>query len=159
MDTFLSRAVTTVNLVLVLGCLAFAQNGEKPQAAVSAKEKALLAGVTETAQWKPADPRVAKAYRELADFYSSQSRFTDAERTYQKRLEFEEDALGRRNPQIIPAITDLARVNFAQMKYARASELYERSLRIMEREYGEQHQKLVPAIDDAAQVLQAESKD
>ena len=87
MDTLLRRIVTTANLVLVLCCLAFGQNGEKPQAAVSAKEKALLAGVTETAQWKPADPRVAKAYRELADFYSSQSRFTDAERTYQKRLE------------------------------------------------------------------------
>src|SRR5260221_1011357 len=110
MDTLLRRIVTTANLVLVLGCLAFGQNGEKQQAAVSAKEKALLAAVTETAQWKPADPRVAKAYREIADFYSSQSRFTDAERTYQKRLQLEEDTLGLANPQINPGITVLAPV-------------------------------------------------
>src|SRR6266446_1124448 len=117
MDTLLRRFVTIAVLVLVLGGLAFAQNAEKAPAAILAKEKALQAAVTETAQWKPADPRVAKAYRELGDFYSSLSRFTDAEKTYQKRLELEEDALGRANPQIIPAITDLARVNFAQMKY------------------------------------------
>src|SRR5258706_14651962 len=109
MDTLLRRIVTTANLVLVLCGLTFGQNGEKQQAAVSAKEKALLAAVTETAQWKPADPRVAKAYREIADFYSSQSRFTDAERTYQKRLGLEDDALGRANPQIIPGMTDFAR--------------------------------------------------
>src|SRR5260370_24703790 len=135
--------------------MAVGGKGEKRQAGVSGKEKALVGGVSETAQWKPAGPRVAKAYRELADFYSSQSRFTDAERTYQKRLELEEDALGRANPQINPAITDLARVNFAQMKYGRASELYERSLRIMEREYCDQEPKLVAAIDAAHQVLQA----
>src|SRR5260370_39602340 len=138
--------------------MAVGGKGEKRQAGVSGKEKALVGGVSETAQWKPAGPRVAKAYRELADFYSSQSRFTDAERTYQKRLELEEDALGRANPQIIPAITDLARVNFAQMKYGRASELYERSLRIMERECGDPDPKLRPAIADAAPRVEADSK-
>src|SRR5580704_8800773 len=117
MDTLLRRIATIANLVLVLGCLAFGQNGEKPQAAVSAKEKALLAAVTETAQWKPVDPRVAKAYRDLADFYSAESRYPEAEKIYQKRLELEEDALGRANPQLIGAVQDLARVNFAQMKY------------------------------------------
>src|SRR5258706_4441562 len=104
MDTLLRRIATTAILVLVLVSLAFGQNGEKPQPAVSAKEKALLASVTETAQWKPADPRVAKAYHELADFYSSQSRFADAERTYPKRLGLQAAALGRANSQLIPGV-------------------------------------------------------
>ena len=122
---------------------------------ISLKEKTLLAAVTETTQWKPADPRVAQAYRELGDFYSSQGRYSEAEKTYTKRLELAEDALGRANPEIITAVNDLARVNFAQMKYARTAELFDRSLRIMEREYGDDDAKLVPQLDDVAQVLQS----
>jgi tetratricopeptide (TPR) repeat protein len=133
------------------------QNIDKPQAAVSKKETALLAAVTDAAQWKPTDSRVAKAYRELGDFYSAESRYPEAEKIYQKRLELEEDTLGRANPQLIGAVQDLARVNFAQMKYARTAELLERSLRILEREYGEQDAKLLPAIEEIGKVLQADS--
>src|ERR1035441_2111048 len=67
------------------------------------------AGYIEAAQWKLTDPRVAKAYRELGDFYSAQSRYPEAEKIYQKRLELEEDALGRANPQLIRAVQDLDR--------------------------------------------------
>src|SRR5437879_2473690 len=130
------RNVPIFGVVLVLGCAAFGQNNsqEKPQAALSQKEKTLLEAVSESAQWKPADPRVPKAYQNLADFYSAQGRYADSEVPYQKRLELEEDMLGRANPQIIPAVNDVARVNFAQMKYALSAEMYERSLRILERE-------------------------
>ena len=37
-----------------------AQGVDKPQAAVPAKEKTLLAAVSDAAQWKPLDPRVAQ---------------------------------------------------------------------------------------------------
>ena len=159
-----SRHVTFVNFVLVLGSATFGQGSpfgqslDKPQAAVSAREKALLATVTESSQWKPTDPRVAKAYEELAGYYASQGRYADAEKPYEKRLELEEDALGRANPAIIPAIADLARVNFSQMKYDRTAELFQRSLRILEREYGDDSVKLVPTLDGVAKVLQAGAK-
>src|SRR5215467_5554495 len=135
----IQRPVTFVSFALVLSCAVFGQGGpDKPQAAISLKEKTLLAAVTESSQWKPTDPRVSKAYRDLGDFYSSQGRYSEAEKSYTKRLELEEDALGRANPEIIVAVNDLARVNFAQMKYARTAELFDRSLRIMEREYGDE---------------------
>ena len=154
----IQRPITLVSLALVLSCATFGQSADKPQAANSLKEKTLLATLTESMQWKATDPRVSKAYKELGDFYASQGRYAEAEKTYTKRLELDEDALGRANPDIIVAVNDLARVNFAQMKYARTAELFDRSLRIMEREYGDQDAKLVPEIDDAAQVLQADSK-
>ena len=127
----IQRAVSPVGLTLVLSCALLAQIPDKLPTSISLKEKTLLAAVTESAQWKPADPRVAQAYRELGDFYSSQGRYGEAEKTYTKRLELAEDALGRANPEIITAVNDLARVNFAQMKYARTAELFDRSLRIM----------------------------
>jgi len=108
--------VTIVNFVLVLSLaefvplshVAMAQGLDKPQAAVPAKEKTLLAAVSDAAQWKPLDPRVAKAHEELADFYSAEGRYADAERVYQKTLELKEDMLGRANPAIIPAVDDVS---------------------------------------------------
>jgi hypothetical protein len=57
---------------------AMSQGLDKPQAALSATEKALLAAVNESSQWKPTDPRVAKAYQDLAGYYASQSRYAEA---------------------------------------------------------------------------------
>ena len=161
--------ITIANFVLVLGYAWFipsealpqalmTQGLDKPQAAVATKEKTLLAAVTEAAQWKATDPRVAKAHQNLADYYSAEGRYADAEKVYQKRLELEEDMLGRANPAIIPAIDDLARVNFAQMKCEQSTELIARELRIMEREYGDNDPKLVPSLEQAARVLQSGSK-
>src|ERR1700751_4179497 len=122
--------LTIVNSVLVLSLVGFgrmeqgalAQGLEKPQAAVPAKEKTLLAAVSEAAQWKPLDPRVAKAHEDLADYYSAEGRYADAEKVYQKTLELKEDMLGRANPAIIPAVDNVARVSFAQMKYEQAAD-------------------------------------
>src|ERR1700722_13826483 len=100
----------------------------------------------------------AAQQKKLADNYSAQGRYADAERVYQKTLELDEDALGRANPAIIPAIDDLARVNFAQMKYDQAAELIARELRIMEREYGDNDSKLVPSLEQTARVLEAGGK-
>jgi tetratricopeptide (TPR) repeat protein len=148
---------TIVPFVLVLGFVGFAraEGPDKPQAA---KEKTLLAAVSEAAQWKPVDPRVAQAHQDLADYYSAEGRYADAEKVYQKTLELKEDMLGRANPAIIPAVDDVARVSFAQMKYDQAADLIARELRIMEREYGDNDPKLVPSLEQVARVLEAASK-
>jgi tetratricopeptide (TPR) repeat protein len=157
--------VTTVNFALVVCFAAFVPTGfawaespDRPQAAVAPKEKTLLAAVTEAAQWKPLDPRVAKAHEDLADYYSAEGRYGEAERVYQKTLELKEDMLGRANPAIIPAVDDVARVSFAQMKYDQAADLIARELRIMEREYGDDDPKLVPSLEQVGRVLEAASK-
>jgi tetratricopeptide (TPR) repeat protein len=156
--------VTIANFVLVLACAAFlrgetiAQSLDKPQAPTTAQEKTLLASVNDAAEWKPTDPRVANAYENLADYYSAEGRYADAERVYQKRLELEEDMLGRANPAIIPAVDAVARVSFAQMKYEQAADFIGRELRIMEREYGDSDPKLVPSLEQLARVLQSASK-
>jgi tetratricopeptide (TPR) repeat protein len=145
--------VTIANFVLVLGCAGFVPSGACSEAPT--QEKTLLAAVSDAAQWKATDPRVAKAHENLADYYSAEGRYADAERVYQKTLELDEDMLGRANPAIIPAIDDLARVNFAQMKYDQAGELMARELRIMEREYGDNDPKLLPSLEQTARVLQS----
>ncbi|HTW67231.1 MAG TPA: tetratricopeptide repeat protein [Bryobacteraceae bacterium] len=161
--------VTIANFVLVLGCAGFlaanaaaqalvTQGIDKTPAAMASREKSLLQAVSDASQWQTKDPRVAKSYRDLADYYTAEGRYADAERPYQKRLELEEDALGRANPAIIPAIDDLARVNFAQMKYDQSADLIARELRIMEREYGDNDPKLVPSLEQTARVLQSGEK-
>src|ERR1700750_1356987 len=92
----------TAGLALVLTCAGFAQHADKPAAPVSPREKTLLAAVGESTLWQASDPRPAKAYLELADLYSSEGRYAEAEKLYQKRLELEEDTLGRANPELIP---------------------------------------------------------
>jgi tetratricopeptide (TPR) repeat protein len=152
---------TIVHVVLVLSFAGFvrgnatAQGLDKPPAA---KEKTLLAAVTEAGQWKQLDPRVAKAQEDLGDFYSAEGRYAEAEKVYEKALELKEDMLGRANPAIIPAVDDVARVSFAQMKYDQAADLIARELRIMEREYGDDDPKLVPSLEQVARVLEAASK-
>ena len=69
---------------------------------MTTREKTLLAAVNASAEWKPSDPRVAKSYQDLADFYSSQGRYVEAEKLYSKRLELAEDSLGRADPLIRP---------------------------------------------------------
>jgi tetratricopeptide (TPR) repeat protein len=152
----LRTRVTIANFVLVLGCAGSVASEALAQALT--QEKALLAAVGDAAQWKATDPRVAKAHENLADYYSAEGRYADAERVYQKTLELDEDLLGRANPAIIPAIDDLARVNFAQMKYDQAAELIARELRIMEREYGDNDPKLVPSLEQTARVLESGGK-
>jgi len=155
--------VTIVNFVLVLSFSGFAAKAQTPAGtpspgAVAAKERTLLAAISEAAQWKPLDPRVAKAHQDLADYYSAERRYAEAEKVYQKTLELKEDMLGRANPAIIPAVDDVARVCFAQMKYDQAADLIGRDLRIMEREYGDDDPKLAPSLEQVARVLEAASK-
>jgi tetratricopeptide (TPR) repeat protein len=149
---------TIVHLVLVLGLARFAARAESPDKPPAAKETTLLAAVTQASQWKAPDARAAKAYENLADYYSSERRYADAEKAYQKTLELREDLLGRANPAIIPAVDDMARVSFAQMKYEQAADLIGRELRIMEREYGEEDPKLAPYLEQTARVFEAASK-
>jgi tetratricopeptide (TPR) repeat protein len=152
---------TIVSFVLVLSFAWFdagSARGESPDKPQAVKEKTLLAAVSDASQWKPLDPRVAQAHEDLADYYSAEGRYADAEKIYQKTLELKEDMLGRANPAIIPAVDDVARVSFAQMKYDQAADLIGRELRIMEREYGDNDPKLVPSLEQVARVLEAASK-
>ena len=91
---------------LVLGQREFGQTILDKAQPMGPREKELLAAVTASAEWKPTDARVVKSYQELADFYSSQGRYAEAEKQYTKRLELAEDALGRANPELIPAVND-----------------------------------------------------
>src|ERR1700733_1434842 len=149
---------TIVNFVLVLSTAGFNLLAESPEKPEAPQEKTLLAAVSEAAQWKPLDPRVAKAHEDLGDYYSAEGRYAEAEKVYQKTLELKEDMLGRANPAIIPAVDDVARECFAQMKYDQAADLIARELRIMEREYGDDDPKLVPSLEQVARVLEAASK-
>ena len=89
---------TIVNFVLVLSFdrfvdVAAAQGLDKPQAAVPGKEKTLLAAVTEAAQWKPLDPRVAKAHEDLADYYSAEGRYADLDAMAQEFVRNQVDVI------------------------------------------------------------------
>ena len=59
----------------------------------------------------PADSaQFAKAYRDLGEFYCSQSRYAEAEPLFAKLLEEREHAFGLNSADIVPEVAELARV-------------------------------------------------
>ena len=156
--------ITIVNFVLVLSCAGFASGsaldsklGQAASGGCGKREDA-AGGGERCGAVEAADPRVAKAHENLADYYSAEGRYAEAEKVYQKTLELKEDMLGRANPAIIPAVDDVARVSFAQMKYDQAADLIARELRIMEREYGDRRSEAGAVSGAGGRVLEAASK-
>jgi tetratricopeptide (TPR) repeat protein len=129
------------------------------QAPVAEPDEKSLKDAFEKAKSSPADsPQFAKAYRDLADFYCSQSRYGDAEPVYAKLLEEREHAFGLNSGEIVPDITELARVNFAQMKFGAADTYWRRALQIVEQTVGKQHKDLVPVLENLARAALAQDK-
>ena len=106
---------TIFPLVLVLGVAGFApiaataEELAKPSAGSAAQEQTLLAAVTEASHLKATDPQIAKAQEALANYYSGERRYAEAEKAYQKALEWKEDMLGRAKSSTAGMMAGLAR--------------------------------------------------
>jgi tetratricopeptide (TPR) repeat protein len=64
----------------------------------------------------------------LADLYSAQGRYADAEPLYKRALAIREKALGPDHPDVAQSVNNLADLYSAQGRYADAEPLYKRAL-------------------------------
>lgn len=129
------------------------------QAPAPEPDEKSLKDAFEKVRSSPADsPQFAKAYRDLAEYYCSQSRYADAEPVFAKLLEEREHAFGLNSAEIVSDITELARVNFAQMKFGAADSYWRRGLQIVEQTAGKQHKDLVPVLENLARAALAQDK-
>ncbi len=107
----------------------------------------------------PADsPQFAKGYRDLAEYYCAQSRYSEAEPLLAKLLEEREHAFGLNSADIVQDINELARVNFAQMKFGQSDVFWRRALQIVEQVSGKQHKDLAPILENLARTALSQEK-
>ncbi|BDC50216.1 hypothetical protein F183_A25320 [Bryobacterales bacterium F-183] len=133
--------------------LALAQN-----AVINDSDERTLKEAVEREKGAPDSPKFAKAYRDLADFYCAQSRYTEAEPVVAKLLEEREHAFGLNAAEIIPDLHLLAQLNFAQMKFGAAETQWRRALQIAEQTQGKQHRDVAWLLENLSRAYMAQEK-
>ena len=86
-----------------------------------------------------AHPDVAASLNNLAELYSLQERYTEAEALYLRSLAIREQQLGIEHPAIATSLSNLANLYSLQGRYGEAEPLYLRALAIMFSGLGEDH--------------------
>lgn len=136
-----------------LATLALAQN-----AVIHDSDEKTLKDAVDREKGAPDSPKFAKAYRDLADFYCAQSRYTEAEPVVAKLLEEREHAFGLNAAEIIPDLHLLAQLNFAQMKFGAAESQWRRALQIAEQTQGKQHRDVAWLLENLSRAAMAQEK-
>ncbi len=77
--------------------------------------------------------------RQLADFYSEQGKYIQAELFFQRTLAVHEQTLEARPPETASVLHAFAKLREAQGNIQDAADLYRRALVIREQAYGSQH--------------------
>src|SRR5258708_4914297 len=79
----------------------------------------------------------------LADLYSKQEKYEEAEPLYQRVLHIREQAMGSDHPEVAHTLYNLAALYFKQEKYEEAEPLYQRVLHIREQAMGPDHPEVI----------------
>ena len=83
-------------------------------------EKQFAAAFKEAEGFGPEDPRLAKSLNNLAEVYSAQGRYANAEPLFKRALAIYEKALGPEHPNVATGLNNLALLYNAQGRYAEA---------------------------------------
>jgi len=84
----------------------------------------------------PDHPNVAKVLADLAQIYSAQAKFAEAESCFRRVIDIHEKANGRESLPVAAAALAAARFYNVREKYAEAEPLYRRAMAIYENESG-----------------------
>lgn len=102
-------------------------------------EKQFLKALREAEKFSYNDPRLRLTLNNLAEAYSGQARYTDAEPFYLRLLERDERVLGPEHPTVAASLNNLANNYRVLGKYAEAEPLYKRALEIWKKILGSEH--------------------
>jgi tetratricopeptide (TPR) repeat protein len=80
-------------------------------------------------------------YNNLAELYTEQRKYEEAEPLHEKALEIREKIFGLNNPDIATSYNNLAKLYEKQRKYKKAEQLYKKALGILEKVLGTNHPK------------------
>jgi tetratricopeptide (TPR) repeat protein len=105
----------------------------------------------EAENFGPQDIRLATSLNDLADIYSAQGQYAEAEPLYKRTLQIKEKALGPTDLYVAPSLMGLADLYYKQGRYAEAEPLYKRALAI--REKGACLAQVAHSLENYAQLL------
>ena len=91
-------------------------------------EKAHLLALAEAEKFGPEDPRLAASLTDLAGFYHTRGRFSEAEPLYRRALAIWEKSQGPEHLNVGNGLNNLAQLYMAQGRYPEAEPLLQRAL-------------------------------
>jgi CHAT domain-containing protein/Tfp pilus assembly protein PilF len=95
-------------------------------------------------------PNYAAALYNLANVYTAQRKYAEAEGLYKRALPIFEHARGANQPELAATLNNLANVNADQGKYAEAEGLFKRALAITEKAVGANHPDVAGPLNNLA---------
>jgi len=116
-----------------------AGNAAAEQGRYEEAEKLFRAAIEQAEQLGSFDPRVADSLNQLAIFYASQHKFTQAEHLFQRSLGVSVAALGPDHPDVAIILRNMGILKASLGNYAEADALLSRSLSLTNRTLGQEH--------------------
>jgi len=90
----------------------------------------------------------------LAELYTAQGKYAEAEQRFQDALRISEQQLGPEHPDVATSLNGLAKLYRHQGKYEQAEAFYERALAIREQSLGTNHPDTAELLHGLAKLLQ-----
>jgi tetratricopeptide (TPR) repeat protein len=124
------------------------QQGDEAQA-----EKLLQLSYQEAEKFGPDDPRFAVSIHNLANWYATQGKYSQAEPLYQRAVGILEKTRGAEHPQTAMARVGLADLLQVEGRLPEAEPLYLRSVNGLEKGLGKDHTMVALALERYALLL------
>jgi tetratricopeptide (TPR) repeat protein len=124
------------------------QQGDEAQA-----EKLLRLSYQEAEKFGPDDPRFAVSMHNLANFYATQGKYSQAEPLSQRAVAILEKVRGAEHPQTAMARVGLADLYQVESRFPEAEPLYLRSITSLEKGLGKDHTMVALALERYALLL------
>jgi tetratricopeptide (TPR) repeat protein len=94
----------------------------------------------------------------LADLYSDQGRYSEAEPLFKRSLAIDEKALGPSHPYVATSLNDLASLYNEMGRYTEAEPLYKRALTIDETNLGPDHPEVANDLNNLAELYRRQAR-
>jgi tetratricopeptide (TPR) repeat protein len=131
-----------------------ARNSGRPDEALT-----LMASAVSLAEkLQPRDWRLVEAIGQLAGFYQSQQKFTEAAAEYQRQLMVSEEVFGAQSPENAGPLMWLGNNSLLQHDYVSAERFYLRALELNEKTFGPTNYRVTGDLDALAALYVAQRK-
>ncbi len=104
------------------------------------------------------DTTVAIILNSLANIYSDQGKYTEAEQLYKRALAIREKALGPEHPVVADNLFNLAVHHWQLSKHGEALQYQKRALAIREKIFGPEHPAVAQSLNNMAAIYQDQGK-
>ncbi|NER84815.1 MAG: tetratricopeptide repeat protein, partial [Leptolyngbya sp. SIO1D8] len=103
-------------------------------------------------------PEVATSLNNLADLYSDQGRYDEAEPLYHQALEIYREQFGEAHPTVATSLNNLALLYQAQNRFNEAEPLYLQSLAVFREQLGYRHPDIANSLNNLGLLYQGQGR-